>query len=259
MFPQQCLFEREGIFLVSMSGRCGFWVICFGIIVVLLAGCGGGGDGGGPVPGVETVTVSGLVMRSDGGLLSGATVEITSASKGTLVTTTDSNGKYSLQNVPVSTDLTLSVKKSGMQTKTWTGLKINTAGMSVNVKMYIVLPGDPIPVGSSVMMNPRVNNVALEDTLYLRAQVRDASGFILYDGYPVIWTVVGDIPSDVPSPGPYYGRYLILSAKTVGMKSRITVSVAGSGGALLTDTIEVTVVSGGGPVEPPPPPPNPPT
>jgi Carboxypeptidase regulatory-like domain len=74
------------------------WPIC-GLVLLLLGGCGGGGGGGGTTPSGQTGRALGKVMQlSTGQPVSGATVWF-GQSQGT----TDTQGQYAVEAIPVGT------------------------------------------------------------------------------------------------------------------------------------------------------------
>lgn len=231
----------------------------FAVIALTVAGCGGGGGGGtdnggggGDVPGTTGITVNGRVLGSAGDPIPGATVSFATASAAPKTTVTASDGSYTINNIPVATDMTLTVSRTGITTRSWNAIRLNTTGVTARASVFISIPNTGIPTGAGLGITPSITKIAPGDSQPFAAQVTNA-------GQPyntsVVWTAVGNIDARVRSEAPFYGLYLSLSPTAVGEKSRITASAFRTDGTTASTTVLIESTSGDTGTEPPPPPP----
>lgn len=221
------------------------------LLAATLAGCGGGGGGGSSS--ASTLTLTGLVVDSSGEGVSGATITISTDARAVLQTTTASDGTYSLASVPVGSDLTVTISGTGITTRSWSGVTIDTTGVSASAAMYVTMPSGLPPAGSTthILPDPDPPEITEGTAPAFTVQIKDSGGATLYNSFPAVWIVVGDIPAQILTASPYDSKYLALSAETVGAIARVTAYVLCNDASTPSDTITVTVVSSGDDDEPP--------
>jgi hypothetical protein len=133
------------------------WAIC-GLAVLLLAGCGGGGGGGGTTPPGQTGRALGKVSQlATGQPVSGATVRF-----GQRQGTTDAQGQYAVDAVPVGTTQ-YQVEAPGFTTFTGTLTTAITTGDNAVPDVLLPLsvsdtaPGVPFSIQGRVTLAGQSN------------------------------------------------------------------------------------------------------
>jgi len=215
----------------------------------VVTGCGGGGGGGGGVTTPKT-TLSGRVLDSYGGTISGALVTVdTGSTKAVLSGTTNSSGYYSIGNVPVGVTINISVSSGGNSTQL-NGLTIGTDAGS-GTGMNVVLGGQAIPSGYTLSIAP--------DSLSVYAGEASIASIKVYDQFEqeVLPTESSGWKTSVVVTG---SATLLLgeSATTFGVKggtlnqtAKMTVLGVTTGGSLISASKVVTIQSMDLPPNPP--------
>ena len=134
---------------------------------------------------LPTVTISGTVQGSPGGLLAGATVNVHSGLSGdssgmTLTATTDASGNYSII-VPLGSDNLVSASATGYISQTYPTTVVASANMTVNFTL-IQNPPEPTRVKGRIL-DCAGGNLYAPGTVY---------------AYPVVGGIVQNTPVTAP-------------------------------------------------------------
>ena len=204
------------------------------IVACVIVGCGGGGSNGGGDGTIGTTALSGRVIGTSGNALSGATVTITASGRTPISATTNGEGEYTMSNVPTNLDFTLTVTESGTSARTWTGMRLNTINMPSGARMHIALAHNTLPNGSvlSIRKDASENGGIICQTL--------VTGVTVSSDYPVVWTIVGNIPSELRVGNSVQGLHLYLHTHESTERVKITAT-----GLSNTTPVSATVEHGG--------------
>lgn len=213
-------------------------------LILTLAGCGGGGSV--VPPPTTTTSISGRVVDADGNGIDGATVSV-EATRAPITTTTSGGGYYTLQGVPVLTDLTLTVTPQGGTAVTYRGIQVtaNSGGATPLHVVYSTETPPPPPWGDpTISILPPDATVSIGTTPTYRAYL-DHDGLV----QRAVWTVTGAV-GEVTNGGE---SFTILPG-AAGTTIRLRAMVRLADGRVVTAERTLTVENPGGDGEEEPPP-----
>ncbi len=225
----------------------GALTILTAVSLIALAGCGGGGGGGGTL----TTELSGRVVDSNGVGMDGATVTADTGVRAIIQDITANGGYFTLQDVPVGTDFTLTVSRLDIGTRTYQDVQVDPSGTSGTPTMDVVISPSSPPAGSTISITPSATELEMGDPLTFTVQV-SYGGSLLFPSHCATWTIIGGATGQVESDS----RYFAVSPTDVGSTVKLSAIVPLADGSAATDSLTMIVVSQGEP-EPPPLPPAP--
>jgi hypothetical protein len=214
----------------------------------VVTGCGGGGGGGGDT--TPKTTLSGRVLDSYGGTISGAQVNVdTGSTKAVLSGTANSSGYYSIGSVPLGVTINISVTSGGNSIQL-NGLTIGTdAGSSTG--MNVVLGGQAIPNGCTLSIAPDSLSVYAGETSIASIKVYDQFEQEVLPTESSSWkagvVVTGSATLQLGESATTFG----VKGGTLNQTAKITVLGVTAGGAVIGANKIVTIQS----MDQPPPPP----
>jgi len=218
-------------------------LICLSIMAIALAGCGGGGGGSAPTP--SNVLLSGYVFDAAGNPIDEALVALTISARSPVSTSTDSMGKYAIQ-VPTGVNFSLAVSKTGITTKTLTGLRIDGGQ---DPTMDICINASAPPAGSTIHIVPSDSRIYVDEEKYFSIEVRK-DGSVVTSAYPWIADILitgsgtgGLVPNDFS----LFKVKGLAGGDTLNVKAVMKLQ----GGGIATASMQVNVET----ILPPPPPP----
>ncbi len=224
-------------------------------LIVALAGCGGGGGGGGGV--TLTTDVKGQVVDGAGVGIVGAVIEVDTGSRAIISAVTAGGGFYTLQDVPVGTDFSMTVLVNDT-TLSYDNVRVGVPNGSGFTPMDIVFTTDtppPPPTGGqapTLSIVPPDTEVTVGSSPVFMVRVNLSEGNVR-EPYRAVWTVSGAAGQVTNG-----GYSFTLSPGAVGSTIHLRAMVRLADGHMISAERTLTVVNpdgGGGGGDGPPPPP----
>jgi len=175
---------RKNLTLRTILTATFLMVLIFSFAVMVGCGGGGGGDDGGG-GGYDTGTVTGTVYDNDGWPVQGATVsyEIIYTGKQSNSTTTDSNGQFTLYDVPVGTVLITAVKDSMSAQMEVTVTSSSATEVTLNVAVTGWVDGTVTDINTSQPISGATVKVT-EGSQTISSDTTDSSGYYVLSYVP---------------------------------------------------------------------------